>query len=160
MNYIIDGHNLIPNIPGLSLSDLDDEPRLISLVHEFCRLSRSLAELYFDGAPPAQKSITGGGQVRVHFVRKGIPADEAIIHFMHQAGRNAKNHTLVSSDHHIQSEARSLGIPFIESAAFAQKMLHVLTTARTSAGKSEPALSPGEVENWLQEFTSGRSKDS
>jgi len=72
MNYIIDGHNLIPNIPGLSLSDLDDEPRMIAIVREFCRLSRSHAELYFDGAPPVQSSLPGVVGA-CHFVRKGIP---------------------------------------------------------------------------------------
>jgi len=160
MNYIIDGHNLIPNIPGLSLSDLDDEPRMIAIVREFCRLSRSHAELYFDGAPPVQKQSAGGGLVHVHFVRKGVPADEAIIRLMHQTGRGARNHTLVSSDHHIQSEARVLGIPIVESAAFARKMTQVITSASESVGKSEPDLSADEVRQWLEEFTTGHSQNS
>jgi len=79
---------------------------------------------------------------------------------MHQTGRGARNHTLVSSDHHIQSEARALGIPIVESAAFARKMTQVITSASESVGKSEPDLSADEVRQWLEEFTTGHSQNS
>ena len=160
MNYIIDGHNLIPHVPGLSLADLDDELQLTALVREFCRLSRSHAELYFDGAPPPRKSPSGGGQVHVHFVRKGTAADEDMIHFMHLAGRNAKNYTLVSSDHHIQAEARSLGVTILESPVFAQKMNQVLSMEKAASSKAEPGLSKEDVQAWLDEFNHNRPKNS
>ncbi|MBP1702274.1 MAG: hypothetical protein H6Q38_1381, partial [Chloroflexi bacterium] len=40
MPYIVDGHNLIPKIPGLSLRAIDDEMQLIELLQEFCRVQR------------------------------------------------------------------------------------------------------------------------
>ncbi len=160
MNYVIDGHNLIPHIPGLSLSDLDDEPSLISMLQEYCRLTRSRAELYFDGAPPAQKSAQGGGLVRVHFVRKGTSADDAIIRSLHQKGTSVRNDSLVSSDHRIQAEARVVGMTVIESAEFARRMVNVLSSAQSAAGKVEPTLTPSEVEDWLQRFSADSGKDS
>jgi predicted RNA-binding protein with PIN domain len=160
MNYIIDGHNLVPYVPSMSLSDLDDELKLTAFVSEFCRLSRSHAELYFDGAPPPQKSPSGGGQVHVHFVRKGTPADEEIIRFMHHAGHNARNYTLVSSDHHIQSEARSLGVTILDSPVFAQRMIQVLSAEKTTSDKAEPGLSEQEVQGWLDEFNPTRPRSS
>ena len=50
MPYLIDGHNLIPKIPGLSLEMLDDEDRLIELLQEFARVRRQRIEVFFDQA--------------------------------------------------------------------------------------------------------------
>ena len=52
MPLIIDGHNLIPKIPGLSLQAIDDETQLVELLGEYCRLSRRQVEVFFDNAPP------------------------------------------------------------------------------------------------------------
>ena len=160
MKYLIDGHNLIPNIPGLTLSDLDDEVQLIRLIQEYCRLSRSQAELFFDGAPPAHKLQGGGGSVHTHFVRKGMPADDAIIQYMYHTGRSTQNLTLVTSDHRIQAEARSLGIKLLESPAFAREMIQKLRTGEETRSKTEPEISSGEVDQWLEIFGSGPKKNS
>ena len=37
MNYIIDGHNLISQLPGIDLNMPDDEQRLIELLILFCQ---------------------------------------------------------------------------------------------------------------------------
>jgi len=47
---VIDGHNLIPKVPGIHLADPDDENKLIQMIGEYCRLSRTRADLFFDGA--------------------------------------------------------------------------------------------------------------
>ena len=39
MPYLIDGHNLIPEI-GLQLDSCDDEPELVKRLNLYCRLSR------------------------------------------------------------------------------------------------------------------------
>ena len=39
MPYLIDGHNLIPEI-GLQLDSFDDEPELVKRLNLYCRLSR------------------------------------------------------------------------------------------------------------------------
>ena len=41
MPYLIDGHNLIPKVAGLSLKAVDDEMQLIELLQEFCRIGAS-----------------------------------------------------------------------------------------------------------------------
>ena len=46
---IVDGHNLIPKIKGLSLKMLDDESELIQILQEYARLTRKKIEVYFDG---------------------------------------------------------------------------------------------------------------
>ena len=70
MNYIIDGHNLIAKIEGLSLSMPDDEQRLIELLNRYGELRRHKLEVYFDGAPVGQAGIRnygeGAGSFRTH----------------------------------------------------------------------------------------------
>ena len=79
MTLIIDGHNLIPKVPGMQLSDMDDETKLVELVREYCRRRRVKAEVFFDGALPGFKAGSGGGLVHVHNVRKGRTADDAMV---------------------------------------------------------------------------------
>jgi len=49
MEWIIDGHNLIPHVRGLSLADLDDEQALIELLIQFCRLKHDRAVVFLTG---------------------------------------------------------------------------------------------------------------
>ena len=76
--YIIDGHNLIPKIRGLSLEALDDEAQLLALLQEFYRVRRKPVEVFFDGAPPGKAGMRTVGMIRAHFVARDREADEAI----------------------------------------------------------------------------------
>ena len=78
MPYIIDGHNLIPKIQGLSLQDIDDEMQLVEMLQDFCRSRGKKVEVYFDNAPPGQLKAQKFGHVTAFFVRAGITADMAI----------------------------------------------------------------------------------
>lgn len=160
MNYIIDGHNLIPKIPGFALSDPDDEQHLVELIYEYCRITRAHAELYFDGAPHAQKSPQGGGLVHTHYIRKGIAADDAIIAFLHQAGKNARNYTVVTSDHRIQAEARAVSSPVLLSEEFAREMVTKFRSSTVAQSKGEPHLSSAEMDQWLEIFGTDQDKNS
>lgn len=152
MTLVIDGHNLIPKIPDLHLTDLDDEPRLIHLVQEYCRLRRNNAELFFDGALPGMPGGSGGGLVHVHSVRKGLTADQAIIDFLAAKGKSAKNYTLVSSDRRIQTEAHSLGCTVLFSDQFAADLLNTLSKLTEEKKAQEKPLSSEEVNEWLALF--------
>ena len=78
MIYIVDGHNLIPKLPGLSLEALDDELRLIERLQVFCRIQRSSVQVFFDRAPAGYSGARSFGSVRAHFVPQGTIADDAI----------------------------------------------------------------------------------
>ncbi|MHC1739569.1 MAG: NYN domain-containing protein [Anaerolineaceae bacterium] len=152
MILVIDGHNLIPKIPGLNLQDLDDEPKLIRLVQEYCRHKRASADLFFDGALPGFDSGIKGGLVHIHSIRKGKTADEAIIQFLDQKGKSAHNYTLVSSDHHVQVQARSLGAAVLSSDQFARDLIETLRRSEENpSGESKP-LSSSEIDEWLEIF--------
>src|SRR5512137_1181649 len=98
MPYLVDGHNLIPKIPGLNLQALDDEEQLIQLLQEYCRRERKQVEVFFDNAPPGGVRARTFGLVTARFVRQGSTADQAIRERLVRLGRLARNWTVVSSD--------------------------------------------------------------
>ena len=99
---VIDGHNLIPKIPGVNLQDAEDENKLIEMLNEYCRLSRNQVEVFFDGAPAPANPSRKSGLVHAHFIRIGLTADDAIIDFVRR--QHSPNHllTVVSSDHRVR----------------------------------------------------------
>jgi len=151
MAYLVDGHNLIPKINGMSLAAVDDEERLVELLQTFCRVRRQKLEVYFDNAPAGQQLNQSYGMVMVHFVRQGMPADDAIIARLHRLGKAARNWSVVSSDRRIQSEGRACQAQVVSSEDFAIQITNALQQA--PAGQVEQKkLSDAEVEEWLKLF--------
>jgi predicted RNA-binding protein with PIN domain len=150
MQYIIDGHNLIPKL-GLRLDSFDKEQDLVARLQEFCRLRRSRVEVYFDGAPPGQTGPRSAGAVTAHFVRQGSSADAAIESRLAKMGRAAKNWTVVSSDHRVQHAAQAAHAETLSSEEFA-RLMSAAQAERTLQAKSDTSLSPDEVEEWLGIF--------
>lgn len=159
MSIIIDGHNLIPKIQGLTLRDLDDEQKLIELLQEYCRLQRKRVEVYFDNAPPGQTRSQKFGLVTAHFVRSSRTADDAIRERLRQLKRAAQNWTVVSSDLQVQAAARWARARTISSEQFARQMIQTLAAGEEPAGEPrEPDLADEEIEQWLKLF--GGTKDT
>jgi predicted RNA-binding protein with PIN domain len=153
--YIIDGHNLIPKVPGLSLGDIDDEQALIELLQTYSRVRRRQLVVYFDDAPPGQAGERVVGTVRAHFVPSRMEADQAIRRRLAAAGRGAKNLTVVSSDRGVQAEARAAGAKVVPSEVFAGELLAAEEAARKAPGLAALAgdrVSPEEVKRWLKLF--------
>jgi predicted RNA-binding protein with PIN domain len=154
--YLIDGHNLIPRIPDLSLEALDDEIQLAELLQEFCRRQHKRAEVFFDNAPPGGVRAHNLGLVITRFVRQGTTADEAMRGRLQRLGREARNWTVVSSDQAVQSAARAAQAQTITSEAFARLLLQVLEESGADVGKN-PDFSIGqeELDDWLKLFGNG-----
>jgi predicted RNA-binding protein with PIN domain len=149
MPYLIDGHNLIPRV-GLRLDSLDDELELIHLLQDFCRLSRTQVEVYFDNAPAGQPVKQKHGLVTAYFVRRPHIADEAIYQRIRKLGASAKNWTVVSSDRRVQAEARSAKVKVMSSDEFAQQVRLALQNKTASAGES--VMDEKELNDWLELF--------
>lgn len=149
MPYLIDGHNLIPKL-GLHLDSPDDEMDLLTILQEYCRLSRHQAEIYFDGAPAGQARMQKFGRVIVHFVRAGLTADSAIASRLKKLGRTAHNWIVISSDHAVQSNAHFLHAKVISSEAFAGMLKR---PRESSAAKvPEKKITSEELDEWLKLF--------
>ncbi len=150
MPYILDGHNLIPKIPGLSLREPDDEERLLHLLQEFARRERARVEVFFDRAPAARQGTVRRGLVTAHFVERHSTADEAIIRYLRKLGKAARNWTVVSSDRQVQVNARALGARLLASETFAAQKLAPHNAAPEE--KPDRPLSEDEVAAWLRLF--------
>ncbi|HZD56170.1 MAG TPA: NYN domain-containing protein [Anaerolineales bacterium] len=153
MPTIIDGHNLIPKIPGFNLGAIDDEIQLVELLQEYCRLSRKRVEVYFDNAPPGQSRAKTYGNVTVHFVRQGRTADQAIRDKLSRLGGRARNWTVVSSDREVQSAARAARARVTPAQVFAKRIMQFLKREQTPGEmQDERSINPDELDDWLKLF--------
>ena len=154
MSLIIDGHNLIQAVPGISLSDVDDEMQLVGLLQEYCRLKRKTIEVYFDKAAPGEAGERRFGQVKAVFVRSGVTADDAIMARLRRLGKRAKNVKVVSSDRQVQQAARAAHAQVISSSEFGAEIASLSGEAPGLDPRSR-LLSPEEVADWEQLFRYG-----
>ncbi|HOA21651.1 MAG TPA: NYN domain-containing protein [Anaerolineaceae bacterium] len=158
MQWIIDGHNLIPHLRGFSLADLDDEQALIDLLGRFCRAKRDRVLVFFDRAQSGRAGEQKHGAVRAVFVPQSSSADAAIATYLHKQGARAKNDTLVSSDRTVQASARAHHLQVISSPDFASKITAALSSPSVPA-EPETTLSADELRMWEQMFKSGKVDD-
>jgi len=159
MPIIIDGHNLIPKIPGLSLQAIDDEMQLIEMLQEYCRRSRKQAEVFFDNAPPGTPRARNFTNLTARFVREGQTADQAIRSKLKRLGGEARNWTVVSSDREVQSSARAVRASVIPSEIFARQLLQTLAQSNQERETLEKTLSEEEIDEWLELFGSDEEND-
>ena len=153
MPYLIDGHNLIPRIRGLSLDLLDDETRLIELLQVFCREKRRTMEVFFDGAPPGESGKSRHGRVTAYYIKQGIPADNAIIDRLRTLGKKARNWTVVTSDREILKEAALLHARTLSSEAFAIQLEEDDESVDLGEGsKKDGQVDGGDLEEWMRLF--------
>jgi predicted RNA-binding protein with PIN domain len=153
MPYLVDGHNLIPHLPGVSLGDLEDEQALIHLLQSFATQQRTRIEVFFDQAPPSWARSQSFGTVKAHFIRQGSTADRAIISRLQKIGKEAKNWTVVTSDREILAEAKSIASKTLPSSVFAGMIFQQGNIDQSTGGKGEaPEVSPEEVNYWLNQF--------
>jgi len=148
--YLIDGHNLIAQVPGLSLHDADDEAKLVQILRAFCARSGRTAVVFFDRGVMGGTDPASAGGLTVRFVRPPRTADEAIHSFLIRLKGEARNWTVVSSDLAVQSSAKQAGARALPSREFASALS---AAPRAAAGeKPEPDLSPQQIKDWEKLF--------
>jgi hypothetical protein len=157
MNYIIDGHNLIPQLAGLDLSMPDDEQSLVELLVNFCQPGRHRLEVYFDKAPVGQAGVQSFGRVRAHFVHHNKSADDAIRKRLRSLGKAASTWAVVSSDRAVQAAAHEARAEVISSADFAS-LLQASPKPVGANPTSNELLSEAEVHEWEEIFKSQHRK--
>lgn len=160
MPYLIDGHNLIPKIPGLSLQKIDDEIALIERLQVYVQRTGKKVVVFFDGAPPGNDGMRKYGNITAHFVRVGTTADSAIrLHLLRLKGA-AKNWIVVSSDRQVQAEARGVHAQVLPSEEFVKDLLKPTVSSSFQKPRQEEKLSPTEVAEWLALFKQSDPSDS
>ena len=152
MRTLIDGHNLIPKVPGISLQMIDDEDRLIEELLVYCRVRRQVVEVFFDQAPPGHSGQRRVGQVTVHYVRQGKTADQAIIERLAQQGKRAHEWKVVTSDRQIRAEAHALGARLVSSEEFSAELQAAHQAAQVEQKENPTPPGPDELDEWLRLF--------
>jgi predicted RNA-binding protein with PIN domain len=147
MPYLIDGHNLIPKIPGLRLNQLDDEQSLFTLLDKYFKRIRKKAVVYFDQASLSNHSSFHSAYLHAHFVRPPSSADNAILLHLKELGGDARNYTVVTSDHWIADNARAVGASVISCDDFAHKLITAPSKPQNKAKKTDD-----DVDYWLDIF--------
>lgn len=157
MHYLIDGHNLIAQMPDMTLDDPHDEVNLVLRLRSWAAGNRKrLVTVIFDGGMPGGTSLRlSKGPVKVIFAPAGQPADGLLINRLQQV-RNPAEHTVISSDQEIVSAANKRRIRVVTSEKFAGHLRarkpakdELKKTAETA---DEPTISSEEVAEWLALF--------
>jgi hypothetical protein len=153
MPLLIDGHNLIGQMPNLRLSDSDDEAQLVMLLRRYATRKRGRrVVVVFDGGVYGHPGNLNGYGVECHFAHAPGDADQELIRRVRRIRRPGQ-WQVVTSDRAVAGEARARGITVWSSQAFARK-LHRLDEPqpRVQDKMRERPLSKREVEEWLRVF--------
>lgn len=160
MPYLIDGHNLIGQLPGLSLDDEHDEAKLVERLKGYMLRHRRRCTVVFDGGLPGGPSRTlSSSSVRVIFAHGGTNADRII---RERIGHipDPRNWTIISADHEILSAARGRHMRIVRPADFARELdAPPIPTDPGGGAAADVRLSPGEVDDWLRIFGAGGAPD-
>lgn len=151
MPFLIDGHNLIGRMPHIHLDDPDDEMQLVQMLIKFLNKVKRSGTVYFDKRAPGVERKFRSGRLLVEFMTSPNTADLAIRTRLIQLKGEARNYTVISSDHEVIQAARAAGAKVIDSSTFAQKISDPQST-RDEESKFDTLLSPEEIRFWQKIF--------
>lgn len=156
MPYLIDGHNLIGQLPDLSLDDPHDEAKLVERLKGAMARRRQRCTVVFDGGLPGGPSRDlSSYSVQVVFAHGGTTADAIILERIRET-RDRGSLTIVSADREIMAAARRRRMRVIAPQAFAA-MLDAPVPAESDEALPDRLLSQDEVADWLRLF--GKAAD-
>jgi predicted RNA-binding protein with PIN domain len=150
MPLLIDGHNLIGQLPGLHLDDPEDETKLVARLRTYCAREGKRATVVFDHGLPGgwSESLSGGG-LRVIFASAGRNAD-GILRERIRETRDPHGLMVVSSDREVIAAAKAKRARVMRSEVFAARL--DLPSEFTDPGADSTQLSSEEVDEWLRVF--------
>ena len=154
MNLLIDGHNLIGQVPGISLQDEDDEAQLVMLLRRYATAKRTRSVVVvFDHGVYGHPQRLDGYNVTCYFARSPQDADTQIIRRISTITRPS-DWRVVTSDRQVARAASDRGIKVIGSADFARELTAPPKRRSPPAGEKprDVRLSPREVDEWLKLF--------
>ncbi len=154
MPFLIDGHNLIGQMPGLSLADPDDEQKLIEQLRAYLVRVNKKGVVIFDKGLPGGGGKWSNSQLEVRFAPAPKTADDVIKDRLLRE-KNPRGLVVVSGDRELVDAAQRAGAAVRLPAKFISDMT---TTAQAPSAK-ETGLSADEVEAWERAFRAGKPKN-
>jgi len=161
MQWLIDGHNLIGQMPNLRLDDPNDEEKLLGYLRRFrARTGHRLTVIFDAGYAYQSGSKQNRGGISVQFVSSGHIADQALVRrirkvrnpqeMMVVTSDQAVAMMVVTSDQAVAQVARQAGVRVTSAGEFAQQLLQISPTEQNDP--ADVNLSPDEVDEWLDIF--------
>ena len=153
MPLLVDGHNLIGQVTGLSLADADDEAQLVLLLRRYstAKRGRQVIVVFDRGVYGHPQQLNGYG-ITCYFARSPQDADTELIKRL-RAIQRPREWTLVTSDQAIVRVAAERGVRVIGAHEFAHQLqAGPIRTAAAPEEKRDVRLSDAEVEEWLEFF--------
>ncbi|MBE0690230.1 MAG: NYN domain-containing protein [Anaerolineae bacterium] len=155
MTYLIDGHNLIGQLPDLSLSDPDDEAKLVQKLIGFTARTGKRVIVVFDHGLPGGRSRMSTGKVEVIFASHRSSAD-AIMRERINAVRDPGQWMVISNDNEVLDVARRRRIRVLKSREFVPMLQNTIVSQRRASRSQGDApdvhLSSAEIDEWLKLF--------
>jgi predicted RNA-binding protein with PIN domain len=152
MNLLVDGHNLIGQLPGISLADADDEAQLVMMLRRYATRKRGRqVVVVFDGGVYGHPQQLDGYGVTCHFAKSPQDADAQLLRRLRALHRPA-GWALVSSDRQVARAAEEHGVRVIGAREFAAQLVAPAASPAPSDEKADVRLSEAEIAEWLRLF--------
>jgi predicted RNA-binding protein with PIN domain len=155
MPFLIDGHNLIGQMPGQRLADPDDEQQLIEQLRAYLNRVNKKGTVIFDNGLPGGARQWSNAVLEVRFAPHPKTADDVIKERLARE-RNPRGLVVVSGDHELMAAAQRAGAAVRRPADFLRQM----AAAQPAPSAKETGLSADEVAAWEQTFRAGKPKTS
>jgi hypothetical protein len=151
MQWLIDGHNLIGQMPNLRLDDPHDEEKLLGYLRRFrARTGHRLTVIFDAGQAYQSGSKQSRGGITIQFVSSGQIADQALVHRIRKV-RNPQEMMVVTSDQAVAQVAQQVGVRVTSAREFAQQLLQASPTGEDD--RTDVKLTADEVDEWLDIFS-------
>jgi predicted RNA-binding protein with PIN domain len=156
MHWLVDGHNLIGQMPNLRLSDPNDEEKLLEYLRRYRARTGHQLTVVFDAGQsyqPAETKKRGG--ITIQYAPHGRTADQLIIRRLRRV-KNPQGTMVVSSDRAIRQAARQVGVRVVTAQEFGQQLLALTSGSNPTEDEDNQAdirLSADEIEEWLSIFS-------
>jgi predicted RNA-binding protein with PIN domain len=154
VHFLVDGHNLIGQMPDIALDDPDDEGKLVDQLHRFVlRYPRHQVTVVFDGGTYGHPHSRDPQRVRTIFAHSPGDADSRLIRIL-EACSNPAGHTLVTADRAVRTAANTHAIKTMPPAEFIILLNSPAPRRHTHhrPTRPEPKQPRSAVDEWLQIF--------
>ncbi|MBZ0285100.1 MAG: NYN domain-containing protein [Anaerolineae bacterium] len=157
MVYMIDGHNLIGQLPDISLDDPNDEALLVQKLNGFAARTGKQILVVFDHGLPGGTSRMSTRAVQVVFASGRSSADRVMMERIKKIP-DPRGWIIVSSDRDVQASARLRRMGTMHSDEFAKLMQSPPRPVIDVGEASEVNISSSEVDEWLDLFGGGQER--
>ncbi|MBI5670308.1 MAG: NYN domain-containing protein [Chloroflexi bacterium] len=151
MPYLIDGHNLIGQLPDISLEDPNDEALLVQKLIGFAARTGKRCVVVFDYGLPGGTSRMSTRAVQVVFASQRSSADRVMIERIGKIP-DPKDWVIVTSDADVRDTARRRRMTVLTSSEFADLMKSPPKPIVDAGEAADVYVPPDEVDEWLNLF--------